>query len=229
MSIASDLARGRLRLDEERAAGAALRQAKQSLAGESQPHRVHASEETIRTDLLSYHCTFCHAFCFVVDRSLALLPHRSTDGAAILVTAERHFRLRLDRGEVRAVRRPRGVEKQWRWKCWQCDLPVVYQCEDWDAARQQLPHAQLLYIVEGAVVGWDEMQAETAGGDAGEGVTHDREERGASRGGVGRSAEEEELLKEIEALRQQQTSSTISAQSGSASDSVRPPGDEAVR
>ena len=212
MSIASDLARGRLRLDEERAAGAALRQAKQSLAGESQPHRVHASEETIRTDLLSYHCTFCHAFCLVVDRTLALLPHRSTDGAAILVTADRHFRLRLDKGEVKAVRRARGVEKQWRWKCRQCALPVVYQCEDWqEAGGVQPPPAQLLYIVEGAVVGWDELQAETTAADAGEGAAQDGDERGGRRGVVGRSEEEEELLREIEALRQQQSTTSGAA------------------
>jgi hypothetical protein len=231
MSIASDLARGRLRLDEERAAGQALRQAKQSLAGESHPHHVHASEETIRTDLLSYHCTYCHAFCLVVDRSLALLPHRSTDGAAVLVTADRHFRLRLDRGEVKAVRRPRGVEKQWRWKCRQCGLPVVYQCEDWqDAGAQRPPQAQLLYIVEGAVVSWEEMQAESTGGDAGEGAMQDGDERGASRGGAGRSAEEEELLREIEGLRQQPPSSTVSSSATECADGlVKPQANEGLR
>ena len=215
MSIASDLARSRVRLDEERAAGLALRQAKQSLAGDSLPHRVHVGEETIRTDLLSYHCAFCHAFCLVSDRSLALLPHRATDGAAILDSADRHFRLRLDRGEVKAIRRARGVEKQWRWKCRQCGLPVVYQCEDWqDVGGQQRPHAPLLYVVEGAVVGWEELQAEgVAAAAAGDGATQDADEGGESRAALGRSEEEEELRREVEALRQRSMADTAQATS----------------
>ena len=236
MSIASELAVGRARFESERAAGFALRQAKQSLHNSKGAHdplhlRIHASEELYRTDLLSYHCAHCLAFVLVVDQPLPSTPHRSTDGAAILITAERHFRLRVDRGEVRAVRRARGVEKQWRWKCRQCGLPVAYQSEEWQGDTAGT--SALLYIVEGAVVSWEEMEREgaTAGeGEGGVGRGDAEGEGGRVRdrlaGGAKRSEEEEELLREIEALRQRASMLTAqpAADVGDLTSTSHPPG-----
>ena len=221
MSIASELAVSRARFESERAAGLALRQAKQSLHSkgplDTLHHRIHASEETFRNDLISYHCTYCHAFVLVLDAPLPTTPHRSTDGAAILITAERHLRMRVDRGEVRAVRRARGVEKQWRWKCRQCGLPVAYQCEEWQG--DTAGSAALLYVMDAAVVSWEDVEADGGaaagqggGGGAGAGGAAAEGEgarvREGPAGGVQRSAEEEELQREIEALRQRTAMAT---------------------
>ena len=143
----SALERSKAQLEAEKAAGAALRQQKLSdlrhnpLNSRMRSHLAHAADEQIQRSFNTLHCTHCLHYAAILSAPLAVLPLRHTDGAHILQTERHMFKLKVARGGVVALRRERGVEKQWRWNCRQCALPVAYQCEppadDSDGERGQ--------------------------------------------------------------------------------------------
>ena len=131
----SALERSKAQLEAEKAAGSALRQQKlidqrnNPLHSRMRSHLAHAADEQIQRTFSTLHCTHCTHYTAILSTTLASLPVRHTDGAHILQTDRHMFKLKVDRGSVVALRRERGVEKQWRWNCRQCGLPVAYQCE----------------------------------------------------------------------------------------------------
>ena len=138
MSVAaalSALERSKAQFEAEKAAGAALRQQKlidvrnNPLHSRMRSHLAHTADEQIQRTFTTLHCTHCTHYAAILSASLSALPRRLTDSAHILQTERHMFKLKLDRGSVVALRRERGVEKQWRWNCRQCGLPVAYQCE----------------------------------------------------------------------------------------------------
>ncbi|KAJ1621230.1 hypothetical protein T492DRAFT_1072011 [Pavlovales sp. CCMP2436] len=85
----------------------------------------------------SAYCQQCGACCLVADRPLDSLPRRHTDGAYVLDTRAApadggrpmFYRLLAKDDEASPVflRRPAGVEKQWRLNCVKCALLVAYR------------------------------------------------------------------------------------------------------
>ena len=236
-AIASQLEAGRAQLEAEKTAGLALLHAKQSAVAAADPQNsrmrsfiAHAADERLTTDFLSYHCACCSQYALIIDAPLSSLPARHSDAAAIVVRRRRTVRLKADHGDVRAIRRERGVEKQWRWACRQCKQPIAYQSEPWQdrgsrrSGGQQhgaegkekegddgADVADLLYIMKGALVGFDEEKeaemAERQEAEAEEEETKgDEEERRGARGlaGSSKQEEEEEIEKVLAELRRQE-------------------------
>jgi len=79
-----------------------------------------------------YYC-ICGEFILVIDKSLATLPRRKTDGAIIVRSQDsddgkaRVFKLNANAGEPILLERKGGHERQFRFHCPRCTLPIGYQ------------------------------------------------------------------------------------------------------
>ncbi|KIM90923.1 hypothetical protein PILCRDRAFT_811418 [Piloderma croceum F 1598] len=79
-----------------------------------------------------YYC-ICGEFILVIDKSLATLPRRKTDGAIIIRSQDsddgkaRVFKLNANAGEPVLLERQGGHERQFRFHCPRCTLPIGYQ------------------------------------------------------------------------------------------------------
>ena len=131
----SALERSKAQLAAEKEAGQALRAQKlidvrnNPLHSRMRAHIAHAADEQFQRTFTTLHCTHCTHYAAILSSPLDALPLRHTDGAHILQTDKHMFKLKLRQGNVVALRRERGVEKQWRWNCQHCQLPVAYQCQ----------------------------------------------------------------------------------------------------
>ncbi|KAI0052979.1 hypothetical protein FA95DRAFT_1482535 [Auriscalpium vulgare] len=99
-----------------------------------------------------YYC-ICGEFVLVIDKSLASLPRRQTDDAIIIRSQDtpnakaRVFKLNANPGEPMIVERGQGRhERQFRFHCPRCTLPVGYQTTPPPAKS-----GPFLYILKGAV------------------------------------------------------------------------------
>ncbi|KAI8817911.1 uncharacterized protein EV422DRAFT_197483 [Fimicolochytrium jonesii] len=86
-----------------------------------------------------YYCKFCGEYVLIIDKRIHKLPRRPTDNASV-ITKQRTFKLNLKRGTTRIIKRSTGYEKQCRWECPRCDLPVAYDQE-----------ADTVYLFDGSV------------------------------------------------------------------------------
>ncbi|KND03532.1 uncharacterized protein SPPG_01013 [Spizellomyces punctatus DAOM BR117] len=93
-----------------------------------------------------YYCHYCGEYVLIVDKRLHKLPRRRTDNASI-ISDKRTFKLNLKRGPTKIIKRAAGYERQSRWSCPRCDLPVAY---DQDSGP--------VYIFDGAVHGGTSAQ-----------------------------------------------------------------------
>lgn len=70
----------------------------------------------------------------VIDRNLSTLPRRKTDGAIIIrskdtpTTKARIYKLNATTSGPVLIQRSGGHERQWKFHCPRCTLPVGYQC-----------------------------------------------------------------------------------------------------
>ncbi|GJE84096.1 hypothetical protein PsYK624_001710 [Phanerochaete sordida] len=98
-----------------------------------------------------YYC-LCGEFILVVDKSLASLPKRQTDGATVLRCHDsdagkaRVFKLNATPKDAVLVERLGGHEKQYRFHCPRCDLQIGYQ-----STPPPAKSGPYLYIVKGAL------------------------------------------------------------------------------
>ncbi|KAJ7179006.1 hypothetical protein C8R46DRAFT_1072150 [Mycena filopes] len=79
-----------------------------------------------------YYC-ICGEFILVIDKTIGSLPRRRTD-ESIIVRAQdsdagkaRVFKLNAVMSEPILLERPGGHERQWRFHCPRCTLPIGYQ------------------------------------------------------------------------------------------------------
>jgi len=87
-----------------------------------------ASEENAEPDVLRvYYCLYCGTRALVLDADIAKLPTRQTDKALVLDTEKHTYRVLLEKGEHKLIKRSGGYERQYRMNCTKCDLPVSYQ------------------------------------------------------------------------------------------------------
>ncbi|KDQ64624.1 hypothetical protein JAAARDRAFT_28264 [Jaapia argillacea MUCL 33604] len=103
------------------------------------------------TALRVYYC-ICGEFILVIDKALASLPRRKTDGAIIVRSQDndegkaRVFKLNATSGEPVLVERAQGHERQYRFTCPRCTLPIGYQ-----STPPPPKSAPYLYILKGAL------------------------------------------------------------------------------
>ncbi|KAH9853576.1 hypothetical protein C2E23DRAFT_821896 [Lenzites betulinus] len=98
-----------------------------------------------------YYC-ICGEFILVIDKSLATLPRRQADGATVIRCHDtedakaRVFKLNGAPKDPILVERQGGHEKQYRFHCPRCALPVAYQTTPPPAKS-----GPFLYVFKGAL------------------------------------------------------------------------------
>ncbi|KAI0796750.1 hypothetical protein C8Q75DRAFT_208973 [Abortiporus biennis] len=98
-----------------------------------------------------YYC-ICGEFILVIDKALASLPRRKTDGAIIIRsqdsdgTKARIFKLNAVLKEPILVERQGGHERQFRFYCPRCSLPIGYQ-----STPPPVKSGPFIYIAKGAL------------------------------------------------------------------------------
>lgn len=80
---------------------------------------------------------------FPVDCSLEKLPLRKKDGARVIDSAHRAQKITCDADETIYVRRDAGFEKQYRYKCKTCSLPLFYR---------HAPDSKVTFVLKRALV-----------------------------------------------------------------------------
>ncbi|PFH52832.1 hypothetical protein AMATHDRAFT_172876 [Amanita thiersii Skay4041] len=98
-----------------------------------------------------YYC-ICGEFILVIDKSLAALPRRKTDNAIVVrsqdtdVAKARIFKLNVTVNEPIFLERQGGHEKQYRFNCPRCSLPIGYQ-----PTPPPIKSGPFVYILPGAL------------------------------------------------------------------------------
>ena len=94
-------------------------------------------------------CSACGTVVFSVHlacKALAAVKRRGTDNAWALNEAKLLRDFRLCRGETKLIRREKGVERQHRFNCANCEIFVAYR------PKPRSEPSKFLYIVPGGVV-----------------------------------------------------------------------------
>ncbi|EJD01425.1 uncharacterized protein FOMMEDRAFT_126334 [Fomitiporia mediterranea MF3/22] len=116
-----------------------------STEGKAQP--TQSSTATLRV----YYC-ICGEFILVIDKLLTSLPRRKTDNAIIIRSQDsdeakaRVFKLNAAAAEPILLEREGGYERQYRFTCPRCTLPVAYQ-----TTPPPVKSGPFLYIFSGAL------------------------------------------------------------------------------
>jgi len=89
---------------------------------------TYASEENDDvSQLLVYYCLYCGQTALILDKSLETLPRRKTDASAVIETKNHMYKVMLEKGENKLIKRSGGFERQYRLNCTKCELPIAYQ------------------------------------------------------------------------------------------------------
>jgi len=75
-----------------------------------------------------YYCV-CGEYLLILDRRIEICPKRKTDGAHILVNADRRYKVSCVGPKTKLIRRKDGYEKQYRYSCPRCLLPFLYETD----------------------------------------------------------------------------------------------------
>ncbi|KIP07005.1 hypothetical protein PHLGIDRAFT_106167 [Phlebiopsis gigantea 11061_1 CR5-6] len=98
-----------------------------------------------------YYC-ICGEFVLVIDKNLASLPKRQTDGATVIRSQDSDagkagvFKLNATLKEPVLVERQGGHERQHRLHCPRCDLQIGYQ-----STPPPVKSGPFVYILKGAL------------------------------------------------------------------------------
>eukprot|EP00928_Gymnodinium_smaydae_P069990 TRINITY_DN53948_c0_g1_i1.p2 TRINITY_DN53948_c0_g1~~TRINITY_DN53948_c0_g1_i1.p2 ORF type:complete len:196 (-),score=45.53 TRINITY_DN53948_c0_g1_i1:63-650(-) len=78
--------------------------------------------------LFTFYCSICGELSVTSDVDVKVMPKRSTDSAFALDESMYFHKKYANFGEKILLRRPAGVEKQYRFYCRQCRNPLGYRC-----------------------------------------------------------------------------------------------------
>ncbi|KAI0796310.1 hypothetical protein BC629DRAFT_1286477 [Irpex lacteus] len=98
-----------------------------------------------------YYC-ICGEFILVIDKSLASLPKRQTDGSTVIRSQDdgaikaRVFKLNATPKDPVLIERQNGHERQYRFHCPRCDLVIGYQ-----STPPPVKSGPFLYVLKGAL------------------------------------------------------------------------------
>ncbi|KAI0732997.1 hypothetical protein C8Q72DRAFT_815837 [Fomitopsis betulina] len=98
-----------------------------------------------------YYC-ICGEFILVIEKNLASLPRRQTDGAVVVRCHDNElgkaqiFKLNATPKDPILVERANGYERQYRFQCPRCTLPVAYQ-----NTPPPVKSGPYLYVLKGAL------------------------------------------------------------------------------
>ncbi|XP_059472113.1 STING ER exit protein [Neocloeon triangulifer] len=109
--------------------------------------------------LRTYFC-LCGQMTLILDCQVEKLPLRKRDGARVVDGSKHAHKITCDPGETVHIKREEGIERQIRFKCKKCSLPLYYKHD---------PKSAVHFIVRGALKSSGEnpikdfySQAETA-------------------------------------------------------------------
>lgn len=132
-------------------ASLAKRKADSSAAAASAPRgrwRFHFGDESVDESLEVHYCAYCGAGALILDALVSELPQRSSDAARVVQLAKRHCKLMLDEGPCVKLKRAAGlVEKQWRYLCKSCGLPLAYLSHPFADTSAN----KYLYLIDGGL------------------------------------------------------------------------------
>uniref|UniRef100_A0A1L8DHX6 STING ER exit protein n=1 Tax=Nyssomyia neivai TaxID=330878 RepID=A0A1L8DHX6_9DIPT len=84
-------------------------------------------EEYNETKPLNIYYCLCGMMTLILDCNIEKLPLRQVDGARVIDGAYHAHKITSIPDETTYIRRPKGIEKQFRMKCKRCSLPLYYR------------------------------------------------------------------------------------------------------
>lgn len=89
-----------------------------------------------------YYC-LCGQMTLILDCAMEKLPLRKRDGARVLDGSNHAHKVIVDTDETVYIKRPEGIERQYRLKCKKCGLLLYYKHD---------PKSHVSFIVKGSLI-----------------------------------------------------------------------------
>ena len=98
-----------------------------------------------KTGKICYYCALCGEKVFISSISFDLLPHRRVDDAIICLLNDNKLENLLLKDKKIVIRRGKNrYEKQYTYKCPNCNILVAYQANDFEEDNQETKNKELV-------------------------------------------------------------------------------------
>ncbi|PVU87918.1 hypothetical protein BB561_006129 [Smittium simulii] len=81
--------------------------------------------EDLSQALIVYYC-LCGEYALIIEKSLETLPVRPTDHSIVINNTNYIYTLSAQKGQPVIIQRNENFEKQYRYYCTRCRLPIAY-------------------------------------------------------------------------------------------------------